>query len=85
MRSWQVQDAKARFSELLDLCMSEGPQLVTKRGADAAVLVPVKEWRRLQDLGRPSLKDMLLSDSARGDFDVPERGRLRSREIGDLG
>lgn len=75
MRSWRVQDAKARFSELLYLCMSEGAQLVTRRGADAAVLVPVKEWRRLQNLGRSSLKDMLLSDSARGDFDIPERGQ----------
>ena len=40
VRSWPVQDAKARFSELLDTCLKEGPQIVTKRGADAAVLVP---------------------------------------------
>ncbi|HLJ71856.1 MAG TPA: type II toxin-antitoxin system prevent-host-death family antitoxin, partial [Roseiarcus sp.] len=40
MRSWPVQDAKARFSEMLETCMREGPQLVTKRGAEAAVLVP---------------------------------------------
>ena len=35
-------DAKARFSELLETCLREGPQLVTRRGADAAVLVT--EW-----------------------------------------
>ncbi len=38
MKSWPVQDAKARFSEMLATCLKEGPQVVTKRGADAAVL-----------------------------------------------
>ncbi|HJS05261.1 MAG TPA: type II toxin-antitoxin system Phd/YefM family antitoxin, partial [Variovorax sp.] len=47
MNTWPVQDAKARFSEFLEACISEGPQMVTKRGAEAAVLVPVEEWRRL--------------------------------------
>jgi len=84
MRSWQVQDAKARFSELLDLCQTEGPQLVTKRGTEAAVVVPVAEWRRLQGAGRPTLKEMLLADHPRGDFDIPERGRLQSRDVADL-
>jgi antitoxin Phd len=45
---WSVQDAKARFSELLDARVSEGPQVVTRRGAETAVLVPIDEWRRLQ-------------------------------------
>jgi prevent-host-death family protein len=43
MKQWAVQDAKARFSELLETCLREGPQLVTKRGTEAAVLVPAKE------------------------------------------
>ena len=85
MRTWQVQDAKARFSELLDMCQTEGPQIVTKRGAEAAVLVPIAEWRRLQQASRPTLKEWLLADHPRGDFDMPERGHLRSREIEDLG
>lgn len=62
MNSWPVQDAKARFSELLEACLREGPQVVTKRGADAAVLVPMIEWRRLQQQGRPTLKELLLAD-----------------------
>jgi antitoxin Phd len=41
VRAWPVQDAKARFSELLDTCLAEGPQIVTRRGAEAAVLVPL--------------------------------------------
>lgn len=80
MRIWPVQDAKARFSELLELCQTEGPQIVTKRGVEAAVLVPVTEWRRLQQADRPTLKEMLLASHPRGDFDIPDRGSLRSRE-----
>ena len=39
IKSWPVQDAKARFSELLDACVKHGPQVVTRRGAPIAVLV----------------------------------------------
>jgi len=35
MKTWSVQDAKARFREFLEACMTDGPQLVTKRGAEA--------------------------------------------------
>jgi antitoxin Phd len=78
-KSWPVQDAKARFSELLETCLRDGPQVVTKRGTETAVLVDAKEWRRLQQSARPSLKDLLLSDEARGNIPVPKRGELRRR------
>jgi antitoxin Phd len=84
MKSWPVQDAKARFSELLETCLKQGPQIVSKRGADAAVLVPLKEWERLQRSAKPTLKDLLLADEARVDLDFPRRGRLRRREPGEL-
>lgn len=77
--TWPVQDAKARFSELLDTCIAEGPQMVTKRGVEAAVLVPVDVWRRLEQASRPSLKELLLADTARTDRLVPERPNLRRR------
>lgn len=79
MSNWSVQDAKARFSEFLETCLKQGPQVVTKRGAQAAVLVPLDEWNRLQEAARPSLKDMLLSDEARFDLDIPKRGGKRRR------
>jgi antitoxin Phd len=78
-KTWPVQDAKARFSELLETCLKQGPQIVTKRGAETAVLVSVEEWRRLKEQSRPTLKELLLSDEARFDIDLPERGRLRRR------
>ena len=81
MHTWPVQDAKARFSEFLDACLVEGPQMVTRRGAEAAVLVPVQEWRRLQSAARPSLKLLLLSDQARTDMIVPARGGAQRRKV----
>ena len=81
MRTWPVQDAKARFSEFLDACLLEGPQMVTRRGTEAAVLVPVQEWRRLQSAARPSLKQLLLSDQARTDMVVAPRGQAKRRRV----
>lgn len=79
MTIWPVQDAKARFSELLDACLSEGPQMVSRRGTEAAVLVTVAEWKRLQSAARPSLKSLLLSDEGREDLLLPQRGSARRR------
>lgn len=81
MHAWSVQDAKARFSELLDTCMVEGIQVITKRGTEAAVLVPVDEWRRLTAAARPSLKQLLLTDSARVDFELAPRGQPKRRQL----
>jgi prevent-host-death family protein len=81
VRAWPVQDAKARFSEMLETCLREGPQVVTKRGADAAVLVPATDWRRLQSAARPTLKALLLTDDARGELDIPARGGRRRRQV----
>ena len=84
MQSWPVQDAKARFSEFLEACMQHGPQLVTKRGTEAAVLVPVAEWRRLSAAARPSLKALPLADEARAEFELPARGQARRRAVAPL-
>lgn len=84
MKSWPVQDAKARFSELLETCLKEGPQMVTKRGTDAAVLVPVNDWQHLQLKARPTLKDLLLAEVPRGDIPVPARGRRHRRKTAAL-
>ncbi|HEY4001314.1 MAG TPA: type II toxin-antitoxin system Phd/YefM family antitoxin [Candidatus Xenobia bacterium] len=79
MKTWQAHDAKARFSELLDTCLEDGPQVVTRRGQAAAVLVPYAEWTRLNQAARPSLKALLLSDEGRVDLKVPKRGSAQRR------
>ena len=72
-KRWPVQDAKAHFSEMLEASLTEGPQIVTRRGVEAAVLVPVDQWRRLEQAARPTLKDLLLAESPRAEIPVPPR------------
>jgi antitoxin Phd len=77
---WQVQDAKARFSELLETALKKGPQVVTRRGIEAAVLVPIEEWKRLQRSSRPSVKALLLGPGPRFENLIPDRRKLRRRK-----
>jgi len=84
MNSWQLQDAKARFSEFLDAALKRGPQIVTRRGVEAAVLVPVEEWRRLQREARPNIKELLLRDGPRFDDVLPKRGQWKRRQTIDF-
>ena len=77
--NWQVQDAKARFSEFLEATIKKGPQIVTRRGVETAILVPIEEWNRLQRAARASLKALLLAPEPRFEHPMPERQRLRRR------
>ncbi len=78
-KRWPVQDAKAHFSEMLEASLTEGPQIVTRRGVEAAVLVPVDQWRRLEHAARPTLKALLLAKSPRAAIPVPPRQGWRRR------
>ena len=60
MRTWQLQDAKNRFSAVVDAARQSGPQLVTRRGAAAVVVMAVEEYRRLSR-PRQSLVDFMRS------------------------
>ena len=77
--TWPVQDAKSRFSELLDTALAEGPQIVTKRGVETAVIVPIEHWRKLERMTRPDLKQLLLTPEARTEDLVPPRIQHRRR------
>ena len=78
-RKWPVQDAKSRFSELLDTALAEGPQIVTKRGVETAVLVSIEQWQKLERMTRPDLKELLLAPDARIENLTPARGQHRRR------
>ena len=78
-RKWPVQDAKSKFSEFLETTLVEGPQIVTKRGVETAVLVPIEHWRKLEQMTRLDLKELLLTPEARTEDLVPPRGRHRRR------
>ena len=43
---WTVAEAKAKFSEIIQRAMSEGPQTITRKGRTAAVVVGADEWQR---------------------------------------
>ena len=79
MKSWQLQQAKARFSEFLDAALKRGPQVVTRRGVEEAVLVPIEEWRRLQRERRPNIKEWLLAEEPRFEDIVPKRSGWKNR------
>ena len=62
-RSWSVQDAKNRFSEVVEAARRQ-PQTVTKHGKPAVVVVDVAEYERLRHLDRataPSFAELLLA------------------------
>jgi prevent-host-death family protein len=80
MNKWQLQDAKARFSELIDETLEHGPQVVTRRGIDTAVVVSVEEWHRLNDENRLTWKDVLLGDGPRYRISLPKRGTGKWRK-----
>ncbi len=80
--SWKVYDAKARFSEFLDAALSKGPQIVTKRGVETAVLLPIDEWKRLKSeketISAPFI-DPLTDPNGPHDLYIPSRRVFRRR------
>ena len=81
-KRWPLQDAKARFSELVRRVRSEGPQLVTVHGRDEVVVVAADEFRRLKGerTGR-SLIDALQASPNRKVEIEPGRQRMPVRDV----
>ena len=79
---WPVQDAKARFSELLNQCLSDGPLTISRRGVPQAVMVSFAQWHQAIAV-RPTLKELLVSDGFRFTLDAPVRGQGRHWEVAE--
>ena len=79
MQTWPVQDAKSRFSEFLQANLTAGPQLVTRRGIEAAVLVSAAQWHQLQANSQPSLKQVLQNSAGQDDLAIPQRSDAKRR------
>lgn len=58
---WQLQEAKQRFSELIRSVETDGPQFVTRHGAEVAVVIDIGEYRRLRGGGEDDFKQFLRS------------------------
>ena len=78
--NWQLQEAKARFSELVRRAREQGPQHVSVRGAPAVVIVSEQEFARLSS-PRPSIVDHLLAGAPWSD-DLVDAINARPRDTG---
>ena len=67
-KKWALQDAKARFSELVDIALTKGPQVVTRRGVDTVAVISMEELQRLSKPSGPTLKDLLLNAPRDAEF-----------------
>jgi antitoxin Phd len=76
MAWWQIQEAKARLSELIERARTEGPQTITRRGAARAVVLSIDDYRALA-AHKPDFKAHLLGGPKLDDFSV-----MRDRETG---
>lgn len=76
MSLWQVQEAKAHLSELIDEAYSDGPQIITRHGTERAVILSISEYRALT-AHKPDLKEYLLGGPKVNVLDIP-----RTRDIG---
>lgn len=80
MASWALQDAKARFSDVVEQARSKGPQTVTRRGQEAVVVVAVEQYRQLT---RRKGQDDLVGFFAQSPLAELESDWLnRSRDMG---
>ena len=80
MRSWQVQEAKARFSDLLRDAARTGPQRITVRGRAAAIVLSTEEYERLRGR-KPSLVAFLRDSPLAGITLDLERDRSPDRDV----
>jgi antitoxin Phd len=79
MARWQVQEAKMRFSQVIDEAQTKGPQLITRHGVDRAVVLSIDDFRSLT-ASKPDLRAYLLGGPKVDNFEVPRR-RDTGREI----
>jgi antitoxin Phd len=79
MAVWQIQHAKARLSEVIDLARNEGPQTITRHGAERAVVLSIENYRALI-AQRLDFKEYLLGGPKVDDFSI-ERDRDTGRVI----
>lgn len=81
MKTWNIHDARARFAGLLEACLAEGPQMITRRGAEVAVVVSAEAWQRLAAQADPCAKPPAATpaDPSRISLVVPMRAGARHR------
>ncbi len=79
MARWQVQQAKTRFSEVIEEAQRKGPQMITRHGAERAVVMSIEDFRALT-AHKPGLKEYLLGGPKVDSFEIEPDGNS-GREI----
>jgi len=79
MDTWKLQDAKARFSEVVDRALHDGPQVVTRHGENTVVIVAYREFAGVEPA--QDFKDFLMSIPRVGLDLKPSRRRPRRTEL----
>ncbi len=79
--TWPVYEAKSRFSELLDAAVELGPQIISRRGVETAVVLPIGTWKRLQQAARQLAIDPLTDPSGPHDLYIPSRQNFTIRPV----
>ncbi len=80
MQSWQLQEAKNRLSEVVDKALHQGPQMITRRGAETAVVLSMGDYRKLRQPETDLVEFMRASPLTGVELDL-ERARDTGREI----
>jgi len=80
MGQWQLQDAKARLSELIKSAHNEGPQQVTVRGKPSAIVISVEEFEAMKRQ-RPRFVDLMRSSPMVGEALTIERSDSLTRDV----
>jgi prevent-host-death family protein len=80
MQNWTVAEAKAKFSEIIQRAMSEGPQTITRKGRTAAVVVGAEEWQR-KTKRAGNLAEFFAASPLRGSELKVRRSKARPRRI----
>jgi prevent-host-death family protein len=79
MQTWQIQEAKSHFSAVVDCAISQGAQLVTRRGNNVAVIMSVKDYEQLSG-EKGNLMDVLMN-APKGETLSIERSNEVIRDI----
>jgi prevent-host-death family protein len=80
-QTWTVAQAKAKFSEVIDRAMSEGPQTITRKGRTAVVVVDAQEWQRKTKRVGTLAEFFARSPLREGGLKLPRRTRPRRIDL----
>ena len=84
MAKWQVQEAKAKFSELMDKAEHEGPQIVTRHGEERVVVLSIEDYENMEPR-KKSLRELLLGGPKFDDLEIEREPDLgREIDLSDL-